>query len=82
MSVEAVSVSNEFDIFATRPVQTSNIETTETAYKPIPSVDQSDFEFLITADGTELDATDYSALTNNFLHCISSQYSIALNGVR
>ena len=49
MAADVVSVGTEFDIFATRPVQTSTLETTETAYKPIASLDQSDLEFLITA---------------------------------
>jgi len=50
MSVETVSVSCEFGIFAPKPIQTSILETTETAYKPKASVNQSDLEFLITAD--------------------------------
>ena len=33
------------------------------------------------ADGTDLDATDYTAGTNNFLHSLFSQCTIALNGV-
>ena len=50
MAADVVSASTEFDIFATRPVQTSTLETIETAYKPIASLDQSDLEFLIPAD--------------------------------
>ena len=34
----------------TKPVQTSTLETTETAYKLIASLDKSDLEFLIPAD--------------------------------
>jgi len=70
--------------------------------KPIPSVEQSGLEFLITADndtyvdlniilyirgnllkadGTNLDNTDFTAVTNNFLHSLISQCSTALNGV-
>ena len=37
---------------------------------------------LTEADGSKLDATDYSALTNNFLHSLFSQCSITLNGVK
>jgi hypothetical protein len=33
------------------------------------------------ADGTNLDATDFTAVTNNFLHSLFSQCTIALNGV-
>ena len=44
-----VSASTEFDIFATSPVQTSTLETKQTAYKSIASLDQSDLEFLIPA---------------------------------
>ena len=50
MAADVVSANIEFDIFATRPVQASTIETIETAYKPIASLDQSDLEFLIPAD--------------------------------
>ena len=50
MAADVVSVSTEFDIFATRPVHTSTLETIETAYKPITSLDQSDLEFKTTAD--------------------------------
>ena len=50
MAADVVSASTEFDIFATRHVQSSTIETRETAYKPIASLDQSDLKFLIPAD--------------------------------
>ena len=36
---------------------------------------------LIKAGGTNLDNTDFTAVTNNFLHSLFSQYSVALNGV-
>ena len=32
-------------------------------------------------DGTDLYNTDFTAVTNNFLHSIFIQYSIAMNGV-
>jgi len=35
---------------------------------------------LTKADGTDLDNTDFTAVTNNFLHSLFSQCSIALNG--
>ena len=50
MAADVVSASTVFDIFDTKPVQTSTLETIETAYKPIASIDQSDLEFLIPAD--------------------------------
>ena len=50
MAADVVSASTEFDIFATRPVQTSTIETLETSNKPIGALDQSDLEFLVPAD--------------------------------
>ena len=100
MSANTVSVSSEFDIFASKPIQTSVLETTEVKYNPIASVDQSVLEFLIPgdkdtyiyldiqlirgkltkADGTALDNKDFTAVTNNFLHTLFSQCSIALNG--
>jgi len=36
---------------------------------------------LTKADGTNLDNTVFTAVTNNFLHSLFSQCSIALNGV-
>ena len=50
MAADVVSASTEFDVFATRPVQTSTLETLETSYKPIATLDQSDLEFLVPAD--------------------------------
>ena len=50
MAADVASASTDFDIFATRPVHTSTLETTETAYKPIAFLDLSDLEFLIFAD--------------------------------
>jgi len=35
---------------------------------------------IIKADGTNLDNTDFTAVTNNFLH-LFSQYSVTLNDV-
>jgi hypothetical protein len=96
-----MSVSRVFDIFASKPIETSIHETIETIYKPIAPVYQSDLEFLIPADDTYIDqnitlyfrgklvsgegkhfeATDYTAVTNNFLHSLFSQCSVTLNGV-
>ena len=50
MAADVVSASTLFHIFATRPVQTSTLETIDTAYEPIASLDQSNLEFLIPAD--------------------------------
>jgi len=36
---------------------------------------------LISGNGKELDATDFTAVTNNFLHSLFSQCNITLNGV-
>jgi len=36
---------------------------------------------MIKADGTNLDNNDFTAVTNNFLHSLFNQCSIALNGV-
>ena len=40
----------EFDIFAPKPRQVAVEGTTETIYKPIASIDQTDIEFLIPGD--------------------------------
>jgi hypothetical protein len=50
MSVQTPALSSDFDIFESRPVQTSVAQTTEIIYKPIASVDQNDLEFNITAE--------------------------------
>ena len=47
MAADVVSASTEFDIFASRPVQTLTLET---SYKRIAALDQSDLEFLVPAD--------------------------------
>jgi len=39
--------SNEFDIFARKPVQSAIVETSVVVYKPIASIDQSDIKFVI-----------------------------------
>jgi hypothetical protein len=41
--------ASQFGIFTTRPVQTSTLETIETANKPIASLEQSLLDFLIPA---------------------------------
>ena len=50
MSANTVSVSSEFDIFASKHIQSAVADTTEVKYKPIASVDQSDQDFLIPSD--------------------------------
>jgi len=40
-------VSTEFDIFARKPRQIAVEGTTETIYKPIASIDQTDIDFFI-----------------------------------
>ena len=100
MSANTVSVSSEFEIFASKTKQSSVFETTEVKYKPSASVDHSDLDFLIPsdddtvidfdiklyilgkltkADGTDLDNTDFTAVTNNFLHSLLIHFSYALN---
>ena len=102
MAADVVSASTEFDVFATRPVQTSTLETLETSYKPIAALDQSDLEFfvpadqdtyinlnmqlyirgkLMKADGTALELTDTTCVTNNPLHTLFEQCNVSLNGV-
>jgi len=43
-------VSTEFDIFVRKPRQKAVDQITETIYKPIASIDQTDIEFLIPGD--------------------------------
>jgi hypothetical protein len=42
-------VNAEFDIFAPKPVQEAVLETVETTYNPIATIDQSHLEFSIPA---------------------------------
>ena len=91
--------SNEFDVFARKPVQNATLETNVVVYNPISSVDQTDLEFLIPedndtfvdpdirlyirgkftkCDGTDVDASEYTAGTNNFLHSLFSQCTVFL----
>ena len=50
MSANTVSVSSEFDIFVSKPIQSAVADTTEVKYKPTASVEQSDLEFLFPSD--------------------------------
>jgi hypothetical protein len=50
MSVNVLSVSSKFDVFAPKPVQTTILETTEMEYKPLAPMDQTDLEFSIPSD--------------------------------
>ena len=43
-------VGTEFDIFNHKARQSVVLETTETIYRPIASIDQTDIEFLIPGD--------------------------------
>jgi hypothetical protein len=43
-------LGTEFDIFGRKPKQISTVETNETIYRPIASVDQADIEFVIPGD--------------------------------
>ena len=47
MAAEPSYLGNEFDLFARKAKQDSCLDTTETIYKPIASVDQTDIEFVI-----------------------------------
>jgi len=49
-AAEIASISGEFEFFAHKPVQMSVLGTIETAYKPVATVEQNDFEFLIPGD--------------------------------
>ena len=47
MTEEPSYVGTEFDIFDRKPKQSSTVQTNETIYRPIASVDQTDIEFVI-----------------------------------
>jgi hypothetical protein len=49
MSGDVEFVTTDFDIFVHKPVQTPILETNVVHYKPIATVDQTDFEFSIPA---------------------------------
>jgi len=46
MSANTVSVCSEFNIFASKHIQSAVVEMTEVKYKPIASEEHSDLEFL------------------------------------
>jgi hypothetical protein len=49
--VEVPSIlDTEFNIFCRKPKQISTVETNETIYRPIVSVDQADIELVIPGD--------------------------------
>jgi len=50
MFANTVCVSFEFDIFASKPIQSAVADITEVKYKPIAFVDQSDLQFLIPSE--------------------------------
>ena len=50
MAEEPSFVGTEFDIFGRKPKQSSTVETNESIYRPLASVDQTDIEFVIPAD--------------------------------
>jgi len=49
-----LSVISEFDIFAHKPVQTSVLETVETIFRPIASVDPNGLDFFIPAENDSI----------------------------
>ena len=50
MTTAVSYVGTEFDIFAPKPIQSAVLDTTDTVYKPLASLNQDDLEFLIPAD--------------------------------
>ena len=50
MTTAVSFVVTEFDIFAPKLIQSAVLETTDTVYKPLASLNQDDLEFLIPAD--------------------------------
>ena len=50
MAEEQSYVGTEFEIFVRKPKKSRIVETNETIYSPIASVDQTDIEFVITGD--------------------------------
>jgi len=50
MAEEPSYVGTEFDIFVRKPKKSSTVETNETIYRPIASVDQPEIEFVIPGD--------------------------------
>jgi hypothetical protein len=52
-------LGTEFDIFERKPKQTSTVETNETIYRPIASVDQADIEFVKPGDSNNYVDLDF-----------------------
>ena len=68
-------VGTEFDIFVRKPKQSSTVETNETIYRPIASVDQTDIEFKIPGDRRKAADRRLHGSTRNRLHGRSQQSS-------
>jgi len=49
MAAAVSFVGTEFDIIAPKPIQSAVLETTDTIYKPLASLNSDDLEFLIPA---------------------------------
>jgi len=95
MSVAAAEIASfysVFDIFAHGAIQTSVLGTTEVAYKPIAPVEQNDqdsyidLDFklyfrgkVISASRKDVDFSDHTGVTNNFLHYLFSQSNVLLH---
>ena len=45
-----ICTKSEFDIFAQKPLQTAILETRETLFKPVATVDQSGLQFVVPGD--------------------------------
>jgi poly(A) polymerase Pap1 len=62
-------LGTEFDIFARKPKQASTDDTTQTVYKTISQIDQTDLEYLIPADNeTYVDPNIKLYVSGRFVH--------------
>ena len=76
-----------FDIFSRKPVQSAVKEATETKYKPIASLDQTDIEFLIPGDSEtyiDLDLKRYikgKLLKEDNTNLTNTDYTAGINNL-
>jgi len=80
-------MGTDFDIFAPKPRQVAVEGTTETIYKPIASIDQTDIEFLIPRDSEtyiDLDLKLYTQgklLKDDYTQLWDTDYTAGINNL-
>jgi len=67
MAAVALFLGTDFDIFAPKPIQVGVLETADTIYKPLASLNQDDLEFLIPSEPETYIDLDYKLFVKSHL---------------